>query len=102
MTAKDLTKKNMAMIICAFVLCLAASFFIAAKPVYAEGTRIGQAAAGEGGSLSGNVAGDQSGNEETQSGERARNSHSRDAHLAKMSICGENSLPERQRHIISL
>lgn len=63
MTAKDMAKKNMAMIICAFVLCLVVSFFIASDPVYAVGTRIGQAAAGEGGSLSGNVAGDQSGHE---------------------------------------
>lgn len=63
MSAKDMVKKNMTMIACAFVLCLVVSFFIALSPVYAVGTVIGQAAAGEGGSLSGNVAGDQSGHE---------------------------------------
>lgn len=63
MTAKESVKKNMVLITCAFVLCLVVSFFIASAPVYAEGTVIGQAAAGEGGSLSGNVAGDQSGHE---------------------------------------
>ena len=63
MTAKESVKKNMVLITCAFVLCLVVSFFITSAPVYAEGTVIGQAAAGEGGSLSGNAAGDQSGHE---------------------------------------
>ena len=63
MTAKNTAKMNMVMIACAFILCLAVSFLIASAPVYAEGTVIGQAAAGEGGSLTGNVAGDQSGHE---------------------------------------
>ena len=53
----------MVMIICAFALALAAMLYLASAPVYAEGTLIGQATAGEGGSLSGNAAGDQSGHE---------------------------------------
>lgn len=56
-------KMNTVTLVCAFVLFFAAMFYLASAPVYAEGTRIGQATAGEGGSLSGNVAGDQSGNE---------------------------------------
>ena len=63
MTARLTIKKNLFMLMGAFLLILAFSFFAGTDLVYAEGTVIGQAAAGEGGSLSGNVAGDQSGHE---------------------------------------
>lgn len=63
MTANNAFKQNTIRLLSVMLLFMAFAFFAAVAPVFAEGTVIGQAAAGEGGSLSGNVAGDQSGHE---------------------------------------